>query len=69
MADFSAISNEDCEQCAFCRYFNDGGGDFEDMVYHCDEENKRVSFTRSDDKPCKLPSGNYYKATYSIQSK
>jgi len=60
MAEFESDTNKDCQKCCFCRYFDDGGGDYKDMVFHCDKVDKRVTFTRDDDKPCKLPKGKYY---------
>lgn len=61
-------SNSDCRLCAFSRYFDDGGGDYEDMVYHCEKLNKRVTHIRADNKPCGLDKGKYYVATYSVNT-
>ena len=65
---FAGNSNKDCRVCALSRYFDDGGGDYEDMVYHCVRHNKDVTYTRADNKPCGLDEGKYYEATYSVNN-
>ena len=61
------ISNEDCRNCAFSNLFQDGGGDYDDMQYHCCKMNTCVTYTRSDNKPCGLIKGKYYVASYSVK--
>ncbi len=62
MAEFESTTNEDCQKCCLSRYFDDGGGDYEDMIYYCNKCNKNVTFTRVEDKPCGLSKGKYYTA-------
>jgi hypothetical protein len=56
----------DCHKCEYCRSFDDGGGDYLDIVYNCMKENVRVTYTRNDNKPCGLLEGKYYVVKYSV---
>jgi hypothetical protein len=38
------------------------GGDYDDMQPFCGKSRQTISYVKADNKPCKLPSGKYYKA-------
>jgi len=61
-------SNKDCRKCALSTYFDDGGGDYEDMKYRCVKYDTDVTYTSIKNKPCELEEGKYYIATYSINN-
>lgn len=67
MAEFP-ISYNDCARCAYSEMFQDGGGDYDDMQRRCKKHKVNVSYTRNDNKPCKLPEGKYYVALYSVNA-
>ena len=56
----------DCEKCDYSLPFQDGGGDYDDMQIRCMKLNKIVTYTRNDEKPCKLGEGKVYKAEYVV---
>jgi hypothetical protein len=66
MCDFLA-KETDCEKCAYSQPFQDGC-DYYDMQLRCMKNGSIVTYTRNDEKPCKLPEGKYYKAEYVVVS-
>jgi len=44
-------SNADCRNCAISTYFDDGGGDYEEMVYRCGRYQIDVTYTSIKNKP------------------
>lgn len=58
-------TNDDCLICAYSIRRQEGGGDYDDTVYHCRKENRGVTNTSANNKPCGLEKGRYYIATFS----
>ena len=51
----------DCGKCCYKTMIQDGG-DYDDMQPFCGKSRQTISYVKADNKPCKLPSGKYYKA-------
>jgi hypothetical protein len=56
--------NEDCEKCAYSYCHNDGGGDYENIVWTCTKKHTQLTSTKVENKPCELPEGKFYVCRY-----
>lgn len=63
---FCVDYDSDCHKCAYSISFDDGGGEYEEIVLRCNKESEIVTYVRNDNKPCGLQEGRYYVASYAV---